>query len=142
MDTYDPKQLSAVWNAHLVQGWMDGTFLEVERDERSFALKTGAAGEVVRTRNNNIAGSVLITLLPNSVSNDFFSQQLIADELLGITVGALLVRDLRGRDLFGGDEAFLDGPPKVSYQVGDVVGRQWKIIIPRLKMFVGGYALL
>lgn len=142
MDTFDPKRLSFVWAGHLFQGFYDGAFLEVERDERSFVLKVGAGGEVVRTRNNNIAGKVSFTLLPTSASNDFCSGQIVADELLGITVGAMLCRDLNGRDLFGGDDAFLDGPPKVTYQTGEVAGRQYTLIVPRLRMFVGGYGLL
>ncbi len=61
--TYDPKAMLLTFLGSLIDGYMDGTFLTVERDESAFTLKVGADGEKARARNNNTAGKVVVTIM-------------------------------------------------------------------------------
>jgi hypothetical protein len=83
---YDFKKVDWVFGGHRAQGFANGTGISVERAEDSFTMETGNDGETTRSKTNNFAATVTITLKKSSSSNDIFSAFLAADELEGLGV--------------------------------------------------------
>jgi hypothetical protein len=137
MDTYDPSQVNLVLGGQLITGYMDGTFIQVSREEDTWLPITGADGWVARARNANRMGRITVTLLATSPSNDVLSAQHNLDYLTGVPPGAVSLSDNLGRTVLGGDDAFILKPADVEFDK-QVSGRQWTIMVPRLDGVIGG----
>jgi len=137
MDTFDPSQVNLVIGGQLITGYMDGSFIEVTREEDTWLPITGADGRVARARNANRMGRVVVTLLATSPSNDVLSALHNVDFLTGVPPGALSITDNLGRTVLGGDEAFILKPADVEF-AKEVTGRQWTIMVPKLDGVIGG----
>jgi hypothetical protein len=135
--TYDPAKVLFSFAGIPVTGYAPDTFLEVERDEEAYTKQVGAAGEVVRTRNNNRGGKVTVTLMADSQTNDLLSAIAVADELTGVGVGALLGEEANGTLLFNAANAWVQKMPRVerAKEAGTV---QWVFDCAELYVFVGG----
>lgn len=94
--TYDPTKVILSIAGITVQGFADGTFIKVARDEDAYTKKTGADGQTVRAKNANRGGSAEITLLQSSLSNNELAALAALDELSDQGVGAFLIKDLSG----------------------------------------------
>lgn len=123
---YDPNSVVVTWGPYLLQGFMDGTWLEVTRDEDAFMKKIGADGEAARARNKNRGGSVTLTLLQTSSSNDSLSAEQIADELAGTGSHPLMVKDLFGTTLITAPNAWVKKPADVVF-AKEIQGRAWTL---------------
>lgn len=134
--TYDPKAMLLTFLGNLIDGYMDGTFLTVERDEDAFMLKVGADGEKARARNNNTAGKVVVTVMQSSPSNDVLSAAAADDELSGTGIGPLLLRDSLGTTLVSCPDAYIGKVAKIE-RGKEIVGSEWTIICPGMNTFVG-----
>lgn len=139
MDTYDPGQVTLVVGGQLITGYMDGTFITVERDEDTWTLHTGADGEVARARNRNKAGKIVVRVQQTSPANDLLSAMHNTDEATGVPPGPAYLRDLLGNTIVGGDDAFLLKPAPIEFGK-EIAGREWTIVVPKLEGVVGGAA--
>lgn len=137
MDTFDPTQVNLVIAGQLITGYMDGTFIQVSRDEDTWLPITGADGRVARARNANRMGRITVTLMHTSPSNDVLSALHNQDYLTGVPPGAVLLSDGLGRTVLGGDDAFILKPADVEFDK-QVTGRQWTLMVPRLDGTIGG----
>jgi hypothetical protein len=137
MDTVDPSKYVYSFNGSLIGGYMDGTMIEISRDEDSFMLKVGADGKQARSMNLNRAGKIKVTLMQTSPSNDVFAAALAVDELTGAGTGAVLVQDLLGRSRAQGGEAYVLKPADVQFGK-EILGREWTVVVPNLNLYVGG----
>lgn len=137
METYDPAQVNLVIGGQLITGFMDGTFIQVSREEDSWLPQVGADGEVARARNANKMGRIVVTLMQTSPSNDVLSAMHNTDVLTGVPPGAALITDNLGATVLGGDNAFLLKPADVEFDK-TISGRQWTIMVPKLEGVVGG----
>lgn len=137
MSTYSPKDVVVTFHGLPLSGYADGSFVEVARKSDSFSLVMGADGEAARTASADDSGTITVTLLQTSGSNDFLSSELALDELTKMATGPVIVQDLFGTTVCSSDGAFLAKPADVS--MGKEVGeRKWVIICPHLSMSVGG----
>lgn len=138
---YDPGSIVLSWGSILAQGYAKGTFVKVARDEDAFSKDVGADGEVSRARNRNRAGSVTFTLMQASATNDAFSAQAQADELLGTGVAPLLIKDLFGTTLLRAPNAWIRKKADVEFgkEQGD---REWILDCDQLLGNVGGQTTL
>jgi hypothetical protein len=136
--TLDPSQCIVIFNGQQLQGFAPGTFVKPSRDEDAVSKTTGADGEVVRVRNRNRGGSVTVTLLQSSASNDVLSAMANLDENgLPGGVGALLVKDNTGRALYSAEAAWVKKQPDGEH-AKEATTREWVIDCAVLAMFVGG----
>lgn len=138
---YDPGKVIVTFKGVQVLGFSDGTFVKTTRAEASFKTKVGAYGDVVRTRNRNKMGSVVLTLQQTSLSNDVLSTSLALDEATGTGAGTLLIKDLNGTSLFESAVAWVQKPADGSYG-DDAENREWTIDCGELKIFNGGVVSL
>lgn len=134
---YDPRQYSVTFAGIIVGGFMDGTFISVERTEDSYSMAVGARGDVARVRSRDKTGTVTITLQQTSPSNDLLSAQIVADELLGTGVAPLLLKDNNGTTIIQAANAWIRRPAN-SEQSDELSSREWAIDCAELNMVVGG----
>lgn len=93
MRNYDPTKVNLVVAGNLIQEFAPDTFISAKRDEDAYSKQVGAKGETTRTRNANKGGSIEITLMQQSPSNDVLSALAVLDELSGTGVGEAQVTD-------------------------------------------------
>ncbi len=134
--TYDPGQISIVFNDVTISGFMDGTFVSAEREVEDFTKHVGADGLVTRVQSRNRSGTVTLTLTMASPSNEALSAIKQRDEDFRTGVGTLQIKDLNGNTLLTAEKAWLQKWPSVAYGA-EVEGREWMIDCAELQFYVG-----
>lgn len=135
--TYDPKSLSIIVGGHIVSGLDDGEFVKVTRNNDAYTTKVGADGEASRTKNNDKSGTIEITLLQSSASNDVLSGFALADEINNGGQVPVLMRDANGTTVVATDSAWVKKMPDLS--MGKELGnRTWVLECGSMDIFVGG----
>lgn len=137
---YDPAKVVVSFRGALLVGFMDGTFVTAERTEDAYAMAVGASGDVARVRNRNRTGSITVTLMQTSPSNDALSAIAAADELSGLGYGQAIIKDLNGTTLVRAVNAWIRKLPAAEHS-SDLVGRQWVLDCAELEMYLGGSVL-
>jgi len=135
--TYAPHEVSVIFGAIILSGFMTGTIIEVARNEKLFKQITGVDGEGADVKSNNRSGTVKITLLQTSLTNQALSAIHFLDETSNAGVYPLIIKDNNGLDLVFSPACRLEGPPDVSYS-DDVDGREWTFICNVLEINAGG----
>src|SRR4051812_46637986 len=112
--TYDPKRNVLAFLGLNITGYAEGTFIKVARGADTFTKHVGSDGEVARTRSRDKSGSITITLMGSSLSNDDLSVAAALDELRGDGVGPILLKDLQGSSIAGGPNAWVRKVPDLE----------------------------
>lgn len=137
MRTYDPGQVAIIAGPFNVQGFADGTFVTVEKDEDAFTLQMGTDGEGTRSKSNNDSGTITISLMQSSPSNADLSSLHQADLLNGGGIFPLMIKDGSGNSLYSAEQAFIAKFPSAEF--GREAGpREWVIKTDKLIVFEGG----
>src|SRR5690554_4135171 len=110
MNTYDPQDVNVVVNGTILTGFMDGTFITVERDEESYTTHVGSKGEVTRSRNANKLGRITVTLKQDSPSNSYLNR--LAN---GKDTFAVSVVDQNFNASAGGNDAWIERPANLEF---------------------------
>lgn len=137
---YDPQSVIVTFGTQQINGFMENSMIEVERDEDSFTHKANCdGGEGTRTRNANRAGKIKLKLQQTSESNAYLSACLAADELApnGISILPLMIKDLSGHSMAFAKAAWVMKYPKASYDK-DVTEREWTLQTGNLSIVEGG----
>lgn len=139
--TYDPQKVTVSVANITITGYATGSFVKVSRDEDAFVKTVGADGLVARTRNANRAGSIEVTLLQSSPSNDALSALALLDETSGTGVGAAQVKDVSGTSIASAQNAWVKKLPDMERgkELGEVT---WVIDCDLLNVTVGGTLLV
>ena len=140
LHTYDPLQIVVAFAGLQISGYADGTFVKVSRDADTWSDQVGADGVVTRVRSRNQMGTVEITLVAGTPTNQALATIMTQDELFGTGVSAVTVQDLNGLDLHTGDAAWLVKPPDAEY-AKEAKDRVWKIRVKKLVTNSGGSVL-
>lgn len=135
--SYDPAQVSVIFAGIPVEGYADGTFIVAARDNPSFNKMVGSDGEGARAKSNDTGGSVTLTLMQTSISNDALSALALLDETTGDGVGPLLIKDGLGRTLIQAESAWLEKPADAEF-AREISNREWVIQSDNLQIFDGG----
>ena len=135
---YDPKKVTLNLGGHIAQGFADGTFITVARNNQTFNTVSGASGEVVRAKSNDLTGTFEITLMQSSLTNDWLSGKMLLDEAPDsagkFSVGII---DGNGTTILTATEAWVQQPPSTEY--GKELGeRAWTLEAGEIIFFVGG----
>jgi hypothetical protein len=137
MKTLDPKQIVIIFGADIIQGYADGSFVTVDRNEDSWNLSVGADGEGTRTKSNNKSGQITLTLAQSSQSNQILSQAALADELDNAGLRPILIKDNLGTSLYSAELAYVKKPAASEFS-NESTNREWIIETDNLQMFIGG----
>ncbi len=81
---YSPDKVNVNWGGKVpIKGFADGTFITLTRNVPRTETVVGAKGDVGITRTANRTGTLEITLLQNSPSNQIFSAIVNAEDVAG-----------------------------------------------------------
>lgn len=137
--TYDFKKVLALVGGVPMQGFADGTGIEVELDDDLWVIVTGADGETARARRHGLVATMKLTFMQTSPSNDVLSGLVLVDILENAGVVPVLVKDVLGSSVFFSARGFVKKPAGSSF--GKEVGnREWSLVLPGIDQFVGGNA--
>lgn len=137
--TYDPNRVKIILGGIPMQGFADGTFLEIAYVSDQFGEVAGTDGEVSRSKTNDGRAEVTIRLMQTSRTNDALSALVNSDLAAdgGAGIGAFLVTDLSGTTLLSSENAWIKKIP--DQQFGrEATERAWTIMCDNLVSFIGG----
>lgn len=93
MRSYDPTEVTQVFNGVIIDGYAPDTFIKASRNNDGWTLQMGNSGSGARSRNPDKSGTVEFTLLTSSPANAFLMAFAQADELSGAGVGEYQAKD-------------------------------------------------
>lgn len=135
--TYDPERVVLTFGSITVKGFGPDTFVKAARTEATFTTQVGCGGDVARTRNQNKTGTVEITLMATSQSNDQLTAVALLDEQNGSGIGAFQVKDLNSLTLCSGENAWIEKWPDME-RAKETGVATWVLAIEKLNMAIGG----
>jgi hypothetical protein len=134
---YDPTMVTVSVAGIEIGEFAKGTFVEVDREADGWGDEVGAGGEVVRFRIADKRGTIKLTLMKSSASNDALSALAIADDLDGTGVGPAQVKDLSGTSLHHAEQSWVKKIPAAPYGT-EATTTEWEIRCAALDHTVGG----
>lgn len=132
MPSYDPERFITTWAGILIQGVMDGEFINAEHQEDGVSLHVGAQGHTTFVENANKSGIVTFTLSQSSIANDQLSAAFAAR-----VYGPVLIKSLDDLSVVAGVEARIQKMPALK-RGKDLSGVEWKLLVAKLRIFHGG----
>lgn len=134
---YDPGQVTVIIGGSPISGFADGTFVSVSFDEQQWNKVTGADGLTQRSKTNNYAGSITITLMNGSASNDVLDQIWQDDRHNNGGAVGVLIKDLSGRTIWQAENGWVQQMPDQAFSK-DTENRDWVIDCDALNGNAGG----
>ena len=136
---YEAKGLLINLGPIIIDGFADGELISISRTKPTFEIVEGSDGKVTRFKNHSVSGTILVSLMQTSATNDLFSALLQVDRNARNGAGILpfRLRDSNCRSLYAATEAWIATDPEVSFDRGPTT-RQWAIVCANLEMFTGG----
>ena len=135
--TYDPAGVTVSVGGYPIQGFADGTFINVERSADLFSKVVGADGFTSRSKSNDRSGTVTITLKQTSPSNDVLAGIQLLDEVSNQGVVPVMVKDINGNTLVFSESGWIRKAPTIE-EGRDLTDREWAFDCADLDMFAGG----
>jgi len=135
--TFDPAQVVILLGGAPMSGYADGTFITIERETDTFQKESGADGVISRIKMNDKSTLVTLTLSQTSPSNNALSILHNTDELTGLGVVPLVIKDLSGTSTYFSGNAWIKKP--ASFVGGkEFNDREWTIDCAETEFFTGG----
>lgn len=107
--TYNPKEVVIACGSHIVTGIADDSFVTIEANGDGITKKVGCDGEIGRAVSPDNTYKVKISLLQMSDSNAYFSRMVDLDRETGNGMFPVLIKDLKGGQVFSSISASCDG---------------------------------
>ena len=133
--TFDPLDVAIVFGGHTLDGYGEGTFVDISRESDLTNDVVGADGTVSRAKINDKRGNVKVTLLASSSSNKVLTQMFLNHEAKkgeGSGAVALSVKNGVGKDLYTASESWILKPAAAVFS-NKVEMREWTIRCADLK---------
>lgn len=139
LKVYDSDQYSASLAGIAFEGFADGEWLRIERDNNAFDDVVGTDGEVTRSKTNDDRATITLRLMQTSSTNSLLSAFYNADKLTpgGVGVGPFLLRDQQGTTLISAEKCWIAKEPDVSMD-RTATEREWVFRCSKLISFHGG----
>lgn len=138
LGTYAPSEVSISVAGHIVSGYTETSFVDIEFSNDRITMEKGADGEVARVINADDSAMITIRLQQTSPSNDVFSLLFDADIISKSGAFPIGVTDNSGNSKFASDAAWFTQLPSVSFSNG-IEQREWTIQCGSLKaVHIGG----
>lgn len=124
---------------HTISGTVDGTFISFERTVPRSTLAVGSDLHAARVLRRNKSGTVTVTLMQSSESNDILSELARLDEEAHNNdwLFAVTIKDMLGRSVFYAPQAFIGNDPMTEYGV-ELSNREWTIQVINVQRHNGG----
>lgn len=124
--TYNPREVTVAFGSHIVSGFADDSFINIDPNGDGVTKKVGCDGEIVRSVSPDDTYIVKVSLLQTSSTNSWLQQRLAKDRKSGDGMFPIIVKDLKGGMVFSCDAAWPKGPASRGY--GKEAGnREWEL---------------
>lgn len=146
LGNYSPDDLHLVISledeVHIIGGYAEGTMVSVSRLLPLSAMVTGGDNSRLRIFRRNDSGSITVTLMQSSSSNDFLTMWAKKDIELRGYLGNVTFVDASGRSAFTGTQCFIENLPEVGFGTDGTDNRTWVINCSQLDQYIGGNSKL
>jgi len=113
--TYVPEEVTCVVAGLLtLDGYVDGTFVTVDKDVAPYTTIRTPDGTVARIQNGDSTYSITFTLYSGSTSNDALTKLWQLDELTNMGKFPVFIKDNSGSDLFFSATAWIAEVPTLG----------------------------
>ena len=120
-----------------VEGFVDGTFISVDKDEMPYSSIRMPDGTVARKKNTSQTYTITITLHNGAETNNLLTKMWQIDELTDRGKFPLLIKDQSGSDLLFSTESWIEGIPSMT-KSNAVDSRVWVIKSAYAVINIGG----
>lgn len=125
--TYDPAQVSvSLAGLYTIEGYANGTFLEISKDTKPYSNQTAMDGEVSRLFLKDDNFTIHLTLAQSSLSNNILSALHSVDLATQLGKFPILIQDKSGTTKFFSTNAWIESYPDASFG-NSLDTRQWTI---------------
>jgi hypothetical protein len=111
MLTYSANLVIITFGTHIVTGYAEDSFINLEKDGDGVTRYVGADGEVARSMSLNKCYNITLTLSGASPTNDYLMNLWNKDQQRGDGIEPITVKDLAGGRLFNANECWIVNPP-------------------------------
>lgn len=124
--TYSAEKVIIALGSHVVTGYADDSFINVESASDGTTMKVGCDGSVNRSISPNKAYNIKIALQQNSPTNAFLSNRYDMDQENGDGHFPIIIKDLMGNEQFSSDVAWVNKP--AAWGRGkEATNREWEL---------------
>ena len=120
-----------------IEGFVDGTFISVDKDEMPYSSVRLPDGTIARKYNNSQTYTITITLHNGAETNNLLTKMWQVDEITQRGKFPLLIKDQSGSDLLFSTESWIEGIPRLT-KSNAIDSRVWVIKSAFATINVGG----
>lgn len=120
-----------------IEGFVDGTFITVDKDEMPYSSVRMPDGTIARKYNNSQTYTITITLHNGSETNNLLTKLWQVDEITQRGKFPLLIKDQSGSDLLFSTESWIEGIPSLT-KSNAIDARVWVIKSAYAVINIGG----
>lgn len=120
-----------------ITGFVDGTFISVDKDEMPYSSIRMPDGTIARKKNTSQTYTITITLHNGAETNNLLTKMWQIDELTDRGKFPLLIKDQSGSDLLFSTESWIEGIPSMT-KSNAIDSRVWVIKSAYALINVGG----
>jgi hypothetical protein len=135
--TFDPANYSLIIGPHIVEGFADGEFMNLSFQDDDWEHVSGADGEEMRVKKNDLRAELTMTLLQSSASNDYLSTLRSTDQASGAGVVPMLLKDNNGNSVAESIGCWVKRAPDMANSKSPS-NREWVLQVYRCNVFIGG----
>ena len=136
--SYIPESVNCLIGGIIpVEGFVDGTFISVDKDEMPYSSIRMPDGTVARKYNNSLTYTITITLHNGAETNNLLTKMWQLDELTDRGKFPLLIKDQSGSDLLFSTESWIEGIPSMT-KSNAIDSRVWVIKSAYAVINIGG----
>ena len=135
---YSPEDVVVLVGGFLaVEGYLEGTFINITKDVPFFTTKESSDGVVSRVANKSGLYTVNLTLMSTSESNLIMTRLALLDNLTYVAKFPLIIKDTLGSTLLFSTSSWVENVPTTDFDTG-VTSRSWNIKCAKATLNVGG----
>ena len=124
--TFNSQSISIVYGGKLISGYADGDFIRCALNEDAVMLTVGTDGVGTRSFSRNYSGTIEITLMASSPSNDYLSAVYLADQQSATGALPFLLRDASGGTLVTAETAWVKKQVDIAFS-RQITQRVWTL---------------
>lgn len=135
---YSPQDVKVyLGGVYELDGFIEGTFIAIEKIDQLFSQKITSDGMVVRSHKGNMAYRVNITLANTSESNQVLTYLMLVDFATQVGKFPLMIKDHQGSSLLFSPSTWIESQPKSNFGLS-VEPREWTLVSPFATLNLGG----
>lgn len=124
LHNYDPANVKLVAGPVLVEGYAEGSMVNVESNADLFTLQSGSDGESTRSKSNNRSARVTVNLMPGAAANIGLGVLLGLDKASGLGIFSMVLIDLSTGTKFSAENCWIVKEPGYDFQT-EAQSREW-----------------